>query len=59
MYDTLKRTVKLREEQLAKMRTTDPEYTSLKNELETARTAMNNLKSKYQFENLKSFELFY
>jgi len=55
MYDTLKRTVKLREEQLSKMKTTDPEYTSLKNELETARTAMNNLKSKYQFENLKSF----
>lgn len=55
MYDTLKRTVKLREDQLSKMKTTDPEYTSLKNELETARTAMNNLKSKYQFENLKSF----
>lgn len=52
-YESLKNTVNLRREQLSKMKKTDPEYNVLKNELEAAENALNSLKSKYKYENMK------
>lgn len=56
MYQSLKDTVKLREEQLKKATGSDRE--ALQNELNAAKKMLNNLRVKYQFENIKSFDEF-
>lgn len=53
MYQNLKDTVKLREEQLKKA--TGSDRTALENELNAAKRMLDNLNKKYQFENLQSF----
>jgi hypothetical protein len=54
MYQTLKDTVKLREEQLKKATGSDKE--ALKNELEAAKRMLDNLNKKYNFEsNIQNF----
>jgi hypothetical protein len=54
MYQTLKDTVKLREEQLRKATGSDKE--ALKNELEAAKRMLDNLNKKYNFEsNIQNF----
>jgi hypothetical protein len=55
LYNTLKATVKQREAQLAKMSKTDPDRVSLENELNSAKKKVKEMKDKYQFENLISF----
>lgn len=55
LYNTLKATVKQREDQLRKMSKTDPDRISLENELNTAKRKLQDMKDKYQFENIKSF----
>ena len=56
IYKNLKRTIKLREEQLKTA--TGSERTALENELDAAKKMLNKLKNKYQFENLQSFYSF-
>lgn len=56
MYQNLKDTVKLREEQLKNATGSDRE--ALQNELNAAKKMLNNLRVKYQFENIKSFDQF-
>jgi hypothetical protein len=56
MYQSLKDTVKLREEQLKKATGSDRD--ALQNELNAAKKMLNNLRVKYQFENIKSFDEF-
>jgi hypothetical protein len=58
LYNTLKQTIKQREEQLSKMSKQDPSRVALENELATAKRKVAEMKTKYQFENLKSFEDF-
>jgi hypothetical protein len=58
LYNTLKQTIKQREEQLSKMSKQDPSRVALENELANAKTKVADMKKKYQFENLKSFEDF-
>jgi hypothetical protein len=58
MYQTLKDTVKLREEQLKKATGTDKE--ALQNELNAAKRMLDNLNKKYNFEsNIQSFIQFH
>lgn len=58
LYNTLKQTIKQREEQLSKMSKQDPSRTALENELATAKRKVAEMKTKYKFENLKSYEDF-
>lgn len=58
LYNTLKQTIKQREEQLSKMSKQDPSRVALENELATAKRKVAEMKTKYKFENLKSFEDF-
>ena len=58
LYNTLKQTIKQREEQLSKMSKQDPSRTALENELANAKSKVADMKSKYKFENLKNFEDF-
>lgn len=58
LYNTLKQTIRQREEQLSKMSKQDPSRVALENELTNAKTKVADMKTKYQFENLKSFEDF-
>ena len=58
LYNTLKQTIKQREEQLSKMSKQDPSRAALENELETAKRKVAEMKAKYKFENLKSYEDF-
>lgn len=58
LYNTLKATIKQREDQLKKMSKNDPDRASLENELKTAQTKLKAMKDKYQFENLKYFKDF-
>jgi hypothetical protein len=58
LYNTLKLTIKQREEQLSKLSKNDPSRTALENELENAKNKVKEMKIKYQFENLKSFDEF-
>jgi hypothetical protein len=58
LYNTLKQTIKQREEQLSKMSKQDPSRAALENELATAKRKVAEMKTKYKFENLKSFEDF-
>lgn len=55
LYQTLKDTIKLRQEQLSKIKKDDPNIDNLKNELDSTIRAFNNLKDKYKFENLVNF----
>jgi len=55
LYQTLKDTVKQREEQLNKMPKNHPDRASLENELRVAKQTMKNMNVKYHFENLMSF----
>jgi hypothetical protein len=54
-YNLIKDKIKLREEQLAKLRKNDPDYDSLKNELDNYKLMANKLKNKYKFEHLSNF----
>lgn len=57
IYQTLKDTIKLREEQLKKV--TGSEKQALQNELDAAKTMLTNLNKKYSFEsNIQNFSLF-
>jgi hypothetical protein len=58
LYNTLKQTIKQREEQLGKMSKTHPDRASLENELENAKKKLQDMKTKYQFEHLVLFESF-
>ena len=58
LYNTLKQTIKQREDQLSKMSKQDPSRVALENELATAKRKVAEMKTKYKFENLKSFEDF-
>lgn len=61
LYQTLKDTVRQREEQLKKMSKNDPERFTLENELNTAKRKVIEMNSKYKFEkfnNIYSFNLF-
>lgn len=58
LYNTLKQTIKQREEQLKKMSKTDPDRSSLENELSTAKRKLQDMKDKYQFEHLSNFSTF-
>ncbi len=58
LYNTLKQTIKQREDQLSKMSKQDPSRAALENELANAKSKVADMKSKYKFENLKSFEDF-
>jgi hypothetical protein len=58
LYNTLKQTIKQREEQLGKMSKTHPDRTPLENELENAKRKLQDMKDKYQFEHLVLFESF-
>ena len=58
LYNTLKQTIKQREDQLSKMSKQDPSRAALENELATAKRKVAEMKTKYKFENLKSFEDF-
>jgi hypothetical protein len=58
LYNTLKQTIKQREEQLKKMSKTDPDRSSLENELENAKKKLQDMRIKYQFEHLVLFESF-
>lgn len=58
LYNTLKLTIKQREEQLSKLTKNDPNRVSLENELENAKNKVKEMKVKYHFENLKSFNEF-
>lgn len=58
IYQTLKDTIKLRKEQLSKLSKDDPERRVLENELSAAERAFNNLKKKYQFENIVNYSYF-
>jgi hypothetical protein len=55
LYTTLKKTIKQREDQLAKMSKNDPERVGLENELNAAKRRVADMKTKYKFENLTSF----
>lgn len=54
-YDTLNDKIKLREEQLNKMKKTDTNYDVLKNELETYKRIRDKMKADYKFEHIISF----
>lgn len=58
LYQNLKQTVIRREEQLKKMSKDDPERQALENEYRVAKATLDKLKNQYQFEHLKSFNLF-
>lgn len=58
LYNTLKQTIKQREEQLSKMSKTDPDRVSLENELKTAKRKLQDMKDKYQFEHLVYFNTY-
>lgn len=58
LYNTLKQTIKQREEQLSKMSKSDPDRVFLENELKTAKRKLQDMKDKYQFEHLVLFESF-
>ncbi len=58
LYQILKDTVAQRKEQLAKMPKNDPNRTSMENELGNAERKLKEMKDKYQFEHLTSFNLF-
>jgi hypothetical protein len=58
LYNTLKQTIKQREDQLSKMSKQDPSRAALENELATAKRKVAEMKTKYKFENLKSYEDF-
>lgn len=60
LYQNLKDTVKHRKEQLSKMSKSDPNYISLKNELDNAERMINKMKSDYKFESyyIKVYENF-
>ena len=55
LYDTLKDTIKNREEQLSKMSKTDPERVGLENELNNAKNRVKEMNTKYKFEGIKKF----
>ena len=58
LYDTLKSTYELRKSQLDNMNDNDPDKKLLKNELENLEGKLDDMKTKYQFEHLKTFENF-
>jgi len=58
LYQNLKNTVENRKRQLNNIKKGSPEWNSMKNELDNAETALNNMRVKYNFESLKSFENF-
>jgi chromosome segregation ATPase len=55
VYETIKDTIKSREDQLKKMSKTDPERVSLQNELDAAKRRLKEMQDKYKFENLVGF----
>lgn len=57
-YDKLKATYKLRKEHLDKMKPNDPERATAQNELDSLDATIKKMKTKHQFEHLKSFENF-
>lgn len=57
-YNTLNDKIKLREDQLRKMKPNDPDRTALENELNAYKRVRDKMKKEYKFENLKTFELF-
>ena len=56
LYNTLKETIKQRQDQLKKLSANDPNRKALENELFAAESRLKEMKSKYQFENIKSFD---
>lgn len=61
LYQSLKDTIKQREDQLKKMDKNDPERPSLQNELDVAKRKLQDMKDKYKFEkfnHLTSFKLY-
>lgn len=57
-YDKLKDLVKIRQDQLDKMDSKDPNKKLLKNELDSYKAKIKQMKDQYKFENLRSFESF-
>jgi len=57
-YEKLKGIVKIREEQLYKMSSRDPNRPSLQNELDAYKQKLRSMKSEYKFESLMSFSNF-
>jgi hypothetical protein len=57
-YDKLKDIIKIREDQLNKMDDKDPNKKLLRNELESYKRKVQQMKDQYKFENLRSFENF-
>ena len=58
-YNTLNDKIKLREEQLRKMKPNDPDRTALENELNAYKRVRDKMKKEHKFENLKTFEGFF
>jgi hypothetical protein len=54
-YDTLNDKIKLREEQLKKMKKTDSDYEVLKNELDAYKRIRDKMKDNHKFEHIVSF----
>lgn len=54
-YNKLMDNIRLREQQLRKMSSVDPERTALENELDNYKRAAKRMKDRFQFENIKTF----
>ena len=54
-YNKLMDNIRLREQQLKKMSSVDPERTALENELDNYKRAAKRMKDRFQFENIKTF----
>lgn len=57
-YETLLKTIKLREEQLKKLSKDDEQRVALENELNAVKRMAKKLKDEYKFENIKGFKDF-
>jgi len=58
-YNLINDKIKLREDQLRKMKSNDPDRTSLENELNSYKRVRDKMKNEHKFENLKTFEGFF
>lgn len=58
-YNLINDKIKLREDQLRKMKPNDPDRTALENELNAYKRVRDKMKKEHKFENLKTFEGFF